>query len=288
MFRALWLAAVAVLVPAAGLADGAKLCPYLITAPADGATAVPLDSAVVGLAGCAGLVPVFVDDMGKAVAADMQWTPGKFKLQPKAPLQPDRNYTVRFSTHQTCGSMDGMATFTTALRPGLRHVEFAGAAGDLHAATIYLSEPVANANDLADGSMWINAKIDGYSQAPQVQEGPKWATSYRLYYKNNAQKPASSARLTVTLRQGLKFASGAVLANDLELAMVPAELPFGWSVNGSRLACEDVAELGCGAGRTGVGGWSEALAAMLGIGALGWWRLGRGGTRRQAVGPVHR
>lgn len=277
MFRAVWLAAVAMLVPSFAHADPAVLCAYSITAPADGATAVPLDSAIVGLTNCQAQQPLFVDDLGKTVAAELQLADGKFKLQPKAPLQADRSFTVTFSTHQTCGSMDGKATFATAAKPGVRLVKFADAAGELHAATVHLTEPVANPSDLAEGSSWISAKVDGYALAPQVQEGPKWASSYVLYYKNNAQKPAMSARLTVTLRQGLKFASGAVLAKDVEVSMVPADLPFGWAVTGLRQPCEARPDPSCSSGQSGrVGAGAALLAGVVAL-VVGWRRRVRVG-----------
>lgn len=262
------------LVPSFAHADPAVLCAYTITAPADGATAVPLDSAIAGLTNCQAEQPLIVDDLGNTVAAELQLSDGKFKLQPKAPLQADRSYTVTFSTHQTCGSMDGKSTFTTAAKPGVRLVKFADAAGELHAATVYLTEPVANPSDLAEGSTWISAKIDGYALAPQVQEGPKWGSSYVLYYKNNAQKPGMGSRLTVTLRQGLKFASGAVLAKDLEVAMAPAELPFGWAVTGLRLPCEVRTDPGpvCAAGQAGGAGLGAGLALAVVLLAVGWRR----------------
>lgn len=275
MHSALGLAVIALLISASAHADSVALCAVTITSPADGATAVPLDAAVVGLTSCTTDAPLFVDDLGNAVAADLESVTGKFKLRPKVPLLPGRTYTVTFPAHQSCGSMDGRSRFSTAAKPALRKVEFAGAQGELHGVIVHLTEPVADPADLAEGSTWIAAKTDGYAPPPKVQEGPTFARSYLLSYKDNAQRPAMGARLTITLRQGLRFASGEVLAKDIEVSMVPADLEFGWSVTGLRLACEATSEPSCNAGQTGQARWGAALLAGLVLVVVGW-RRGRG------------
>ncbi len=241
----------------------AQPCRTTITSPADGATGVKLDAAVTGTSVCSGQAPQFVDDTGATVPADFVITGGNFSLKPLAPLAPNRTYTVTFGNHSTCDTPTGKSTFTTAAKPAIRHLNFIGAVGELHAVDVDLTEPVLQPTDLAEGSTLVSATVDGFALVPKIQTGQIAGKSFHIYFKNLPERPKATQKLHVRLHKGLRFASGVVLAEDLELTVVPANLPYGWYATGLPQPCPFVAKppIGCQSSPNSGGGLAGILLA---------------------------
>lgn len=262
------------LLPAHAFASAVPLpCRTHITSPLDGATAVPLDTVVTGPADCPAQAPQFVDDVGASVPADFAVNYTTFSLKPLAPLAPNRTYTVTFDNHSTCGTPTGKATFTTAAKPAIRHLNFSSAAGELHAVDVDLTEPVLNPADLAEGSTLVSATVDGFALVPKVQAGQLPGKSFQIYFKLLPEKPELSRKLHVRLHKGLRFASGVALTADLELTVVPADLPYGWFATEVPQPCDDApGAFGCQAGPGGRGGLAGALLGGAALLVVAWRR----------------
>ena len=273
----LLLPAQAFATPSAG---GRLLCHTTISFPADGATAVPLDSVVTGSLQCSPKAPQFVDDTGATVAATFAAQGSTFTLTPLAPLAANRTYSVTFADHTTCGVPYGRTSFSTAAKPGIRQLSFEGAIGELHVVDVDLTEPVLHPADLAAGSTLVTTSVDGFAGEPPINPGTNPALSFQVYYKPLNPRPLAKQLFHIRLHKGLQFASGAVLADDLEVAVVPADLPLGWLVTGVPKLCDygnvNAVSNACQA-RTRAGGvLGSALLALLALLVV---------ARRRRTGP---
>lgn len=248
--RRLWIVLVAMWVPMVGHAGGAAPCRTTITVPADGMTAVAVGVVVKGISSCGAQAPEFTDDLGAEIQADLAFQGQSFTLTPKQPLAPGRTYTVRFPDASTCGTTSGITRFRTAPKPGIRHLDFARAQGDLHAVTVELTEPVAHLVDLSQASTQVTVTVEGFAQPPERTAVSPLAMS--ATFKTLPTQPSDSQTVHVTLHAGLAFASGVVLDHDQEVVVVPAKTPDGWFATGSLTECEkaDTGAEGCQATRT--------------------------------------
>lgn len=243
--------------------EPAPPCRTSIDYPLDGQTAVPATAVIRGTSTCRETsTPFFTDDSGVRVEATFVVTASDtgltFKLTPKAPLDPDRTFTVAFADGSTCGEPHGKATFSTAPRPGIRAVRHDGDGEALHALTISLTEPVLHPADLA---IFLSVSIDGFEGAGAIFE--QGSSAEEIVFTFKSQPPPLTQTVRVRLDAGLDFASGVELPEDVEVAYIPDEMPWGWSVTGSTKPCPDQAS-GCHAGRAPIGG---APWALVGAGA---------------------
>ncbi len=229
------------LLPILAFADVAVRCHASVTSPLPGSTAVAPDVVIRGSTACQVQAPLFVDDAGAAVPAKFatQDTGGgaTFTLTPLAPLAAHRTYSVTFPDHLPCDGPLGQTQFTTGGTPGIRALTFQGSAGAVVGLDVYLTEPVLHPVDLANGTTWVTATVDGYALVPPVNSGLPSNDTLEFYYKLLPQWPTLAQTYHVQLHKGLQFASGSVLAADVEVTAVPNDVPYGWVVTGSQSLC---------------------------------------------------
>ena len=110
--------------------------------------------------------------------------------------------------------------------------------------------------------------MDGFTPDPTINKGAPSAVSLEFYYTDLVTPPTTAQTFRVRLHKGLQFASGAVLADDVEVSVVPHDVPFGWVVTGSQSQCAvDVMTPACSAQPVGHGRWA-LLAGLLTSAAL--------------------
>lgn len=271
------LIACALLAPTLAHASGLPpRCHTEITAPLSGATAVALDAVIRGSSSCSNVAPRFVDDLGATIPAT--FTPdatslGGFTVTPLAPLAANRTYTVTFADHLPCDGPLSQTRFTTGGTPGIRALGFQSSGDALVGLDVSLTEPVLHAADLADGTTWVTATVDGYALVPPIYADPKKVDGLEFYYKPLAVWPTLAQTFHVRLHKGLPFASGVTLADDVEVTVVPKDAPYGWVVTGSRVDCAlpdvSTSAFGCSAQRAG------RARGLLGLVALALGLLAR-------------
>ncbi|MDI1475079.1 hypothetical protein [Polyangium sp. y55x31] len=265
--------------------DAPFTCQTFLTNPRNGQTATPADVVITGFSTCnPPQKPSFTDDTGAAIPVDFVVTPTQsgsdFTLTPKAPLAADRTFTVSaFDETVHCVRPPNRITFSTAVNPSVAEVEIVSEPERLVALKVYLSEPVMNPGDLGDGSSLFSVTIDGFDLAG-IGTAEHDGTGVSITYKPLASQPAMTQAVHVRLKQGLVFASGETLAEDLDVSFVPSEWPYGWSPAGKiPVGCappsSDVG--GCSASPTGSGEGGSAIigVVMMGLLARGRWRRGR-------------
>ena len=253
------LIACALLLPAIALADGLPpRCHTEITSPLPGATAVSVHAVVRASNPCQTQAPVFVDDLGATIAAKLapdSTSAFAFTVTPLAPLAANRTYTVTFADHLPCDGPLGQTRFSTGGTPGIRALGFQTSGDALVGLDVSLTEPVLHAADLADGTTWVTATVDGYALVPPIYADPKKIDGLEFYYKPLAVWPTLAQTFHVRLHKGLQFASGVTLADDVEVTVVPKDAPYGWVVTGSRVDCAlpdvSTSAFGCSAQRAG-------------------------------------
>jgi MYXO-CTERM domain-containing protein len=190
------------------------------------------------------------------------------------PLEPDRTYSVIFSTASSCGEPQGQLRFSTFPKPGIRAVRHEeGPQGQLAVLTIFLTEPVANPSDIDKGSIFVSVKVDGFARSGAVSLGES-AEEIFVSFKGFPDLPPSNSTLRVRVDGGLKFASGEVLPDDIEVAYIPDERPWGWTITGAGAPCPE--ESGCSASSAPSRGSAWAL---LGAGIIGIFVAVRRRTR---------
>lgn len=265
----LWLLSLVFVVMPGSVAAAAPFmtCNAFVSWPAHGATAVPLDAVVQIKSTCGPLVgaPRLLDAAGQEVPFKL--TDGStIQLEPLAPLSPDTAYRVVLPGADSCDSLDGGSHFTTAVKPGVRYVSFQVSNGKLMGANVFLSEPVLDPADLAQDSTAVAGVVDDWSKPGQILPLEHDGLSFSVYFKAQATQPEATATLKVRLHQGLRFKSGAVLAQDLEVAVSPAKSAAGWYAVGQAptcpLATAEPEAAACRASAGGGGGWATAAGLL--------------------------
>ncbi|MDC3981082.1 hypothetical protein [Polyangium jinanense] len=229
---------------------------------------------ITGFSNCLAKKPHFTDDTGAVVPANFAVTPthlgSDFTLTPEAPLAADRTYTVvAFDEAPHCVRPPNRVTFSTGANPSVVDIVVANEGSELHALNLYLSEPVMNPADMGDGSTFFSVTIDGFDPAGVITAEHD-GTGASITYKPLASQPSVTQPVHVQLKEGLVFASGATLAEDLDISFVPSEWPYGWSPAGKIPdGCsqpESSDSVGCSVSRPGSGeGGGAIFGVMLGL-----------------------
>jgi hypothetical protein len=197
-------------------------------------------------------------------------------------------YTVAFPNELFCDQASGGTSFRTGPKPGLRKVGFVPYAGELVGLDVELTEAVANPADLAKDSTLVSVTVDGFTAPVAHQGGWQSATSFNVTFKGTPAQPATTKpgldqTVRFKLHKGLAFASGVVLAEDVEVGLVPADYPREvWYAAGTPPECptNDLpidALISCQA--SGGSGGPFATLLLVGVAAFGVFLRRRRGWR---------
>jgi hypothetical protein len=246
------------------------VCSHRIVTPHHGATNVPLHGVIRGTTGgCTPTQPIYVTESGTAVAATIAFDDESFTLTPDVPLAPDTGYRVDFASGSACGTPPGRVVFSTGATPGMRRVTSIADQGRLFAVSILLTEPVADAADLSANAGFVSMTVVGQA-APALNTSA--GTELSFSFKGQTTQPKVGTAVTVTLRKGLAFASGASLKDDIEIRFISKDHSSAivYQAGGSLGPC-DTSSGGCSAAPVSTSSRSVLLGLMLGM----LWLAGR-------------